>query len=287
MSEVGVETVLGEALQKARKAAGLTQQELCQKAGLSYSTLAKIERGAIKAPSVFTIHNIASVLGVTLDDLVGSILPAPVPAPSKKVSKSGVRFIYFDVNGCLVRFFHRAFTEIAEVSGQQADIVETTFWHYNDAVCRGELPIEEFNNLLGAKFELDGFDWREYYLRAIEPIDEMRELLEWASSLYEVGLLTNIMPGQIKSMIEKGLIPGIPYAAIVDSSEVKTIKPEPEIYNIAAQKAGCDPSEILLVDDSRANIMAAERAGWHVLWFDDYRPEESAVKVRKVLEPAS
>ena len=36
------ETVLGKSLQKARQAKGLTQQQLCQKAGLSYSTLAKI-----------------------------------------------------------------------------------------------------------------------------------------------------------------------------------------------------------------------------------------------------
>ena len=40
---------LGHRLQQARQAAGLTQQALCQKAGLSYSTLTKIERGAIKS----------------------------------------------------------------------------------------------------------------------------------------------------------------------------------------------------------------------------------------------
>ena len=57
---------LGLRLQKARKAAGLTQQELCQKSGLSYSTLAKIERGAIKSPSIFTIHQIAMVLNLAI-----------------------------------------------------------------------------------------------------------------------------------------------------------------------------------------------------------------------------
>ena len=48
-----VEVGLGRRLQEARKKANFTQQELCQKAGLSYSTLAKIERGAIKSPSIF------------------------------------------------------------------------------------------------------------------------------------------------------------------------------------------------------------------------------------------
>jgi len=280
------EVALAQALQSARKKAGLTQQELCQKAGLSYSTLAKIERGAIKAPSIFTIHQIAATLGVTLDELVGGVLPA-LPQATKKTSKSGVRFVFFDVNGCLVRFYHRAFTQIALDSGKQADVVETAFWHYNDAVCRGEMPIEDFNQALGSQFELNDFDWRTYYIDAIEPIKEMHELVRWAASQYHVGLLTNIMPGQIKALLEKGLVPDVPYSAVIDSSEVKAIKPEPEIYEAATAKTGCQPGEILLVDDSRTNIMAAEHAGWRVLWFDDFRPEESADRVRKALEPAN
>src|SRR6266702_4613318 len=99
------EKSLGQRLQAARQAAGLTQQALCQKAGLSYSTLAKIERGAIKTPSIFTIQTIAAALGTTLDGLLQN-----TTRPTKKAklrSKSGVRFVYFDINGCLVRFFHR------------------------------------------------------------------------------------------------------------------------------------------------------------------------------------
>src|SRR5689334_18732204 len=132
MDEVG----LGRGLQNARKKAGLTQQDLCHKAGLSYSTLAKIERGAIKSPSIFTIQSIAAALGVSLNELMGDHGPTVV-ATKKYRSKSGIRFVYFDINGCLVRFFHRAFTQLAADTGASADIIETTFWHYNDAVCRG------------------------------------------------------------------------------------------------------------------------------------------------------
>ncbi|MDB5186015.1 MAG: hypothetical protein JWL85_538 [Candidatus Saccharibacteria bacterium] len=282
MDEVG----LGKQLQQSRQAAGLTQQELCQRAGLSYSTLAKIERGAIKAPSIFTIQSIAAALGITLNDLLGipSIPAAPVGTPKKR-SKSGIRFVYFDINGCLVRFYHRAFTAIAEVSGKQPDIVETTFWHYNDAVCRGEISIEEFNRILGEAFEMADFEWRTYYLEAIDPIQEMHELVTWASEHYHVGLLSNIMPGLISAMLENGMLPKVDYAAIIDSSEVKAIKPEAAIYETALGRTTCEPHEILLVDDSRSNLMSAEHMGWHVLWFDDYRPEESVARIRAALEP--
>ena len=85
-------------------------------------------------------------------------------------------------------------------------------------------------------------------------------------------------------MIKRGLLPDIPYDAIVDSSQVKAIKPEVEIYEVGARMAGVEPQQILFVDDGRMNIMAAEKLGWHVLWFDDYRPEESQARVRQALE---
>src|SRR5690349_3173339 len=108
------EAALGKRLQLARKRAGLTQQELCQKAGLSYSTLAKIERAAIKSPSVFTVAAISVATGTTLEDLLEIETSAAAPANGKKRSKTGVTFVYFDVNGTIARFFERAFAKIGK-----------------------------------------------------------------------------------------------------------------------------------------------------------------------------
>ena len=277
---------LGKRLQVARQAAGMTQQMLCQKANLSYSTLAKIERGAIKSPSIFTIQSIAAALGTTLDALLGVERAATASSP-KKVSKSGVRFVYFDLNGCLVRFFHQAFTRLANESGEPPDVVESLYWHYNDEVCRGTMSVTDFNAVLAERLRLPALDWQQYYLDAVEPIEEMHELVTWASQNYRVGLLTNIMPGFVAAMRSRGLLPNVPYDVIVDSSQVGAIKPEAEIYRIAAEKAQVEPQEILFIDDSRANLMAAEHLGWKVLWFDDSRIEEATARVREALEPAT
>ena len=279
------ERSLGQRLQASRQAAGLTQQELCQKAHISYSTLAKIERGAIRAPSVFTIHSLAEVLETSLDGLLGHSQAPAIRLPNGR-SKSGVSFVYFDINGCLVRFFHRAFTKIAEDTGQPADMIETTFWHYNDAVCRGEMPMEEFNNVVAAQLKVPTIDWNKYYLDSVDPIPEMHDLVRWASENYRIGLLSNIMPGLISEMMSRKLLPSLPYASIIDSSQVGAIKPEKQIYEIAQQRAGVPGSEILLIDDARTNLMAAEHFGWHVLWFDDFRPDESVSRVRQSLELA-
>jgi FMN phosphatase YigB (HAD superfamily)/DNA-binding XRE family transcriptional regulator len=276
------EKSLGLRLQAARKAAGLTQQELCQKAKLAYSTLAKIERGAIKSPSIFTIQSIADSLGLSLDQLIGSNAAGP-PKAAKKTAKNGVRFVYFDVNGCLVRFYHQAFTRLAHETNMPIELIETTFLHYNDAVCRGEMTLKDFNQVFAGRLGLPALDWQSYYLDAVEPIKQMSELVGWAAEHYQIGLLTNIMPGFIKALQAAHKLPTLPYQAVIDSSVVRAIKPEAKIFQIAQEKAGVQGHEILLVDDDRTNLMAAEKLGWHVLWFDDYRPAEMVENIRRSL----
>jgi len=275
---------LGQRLQAARLRAGMTQQALCQRANLSYSTLTKIERGAIKSPSIFTIQSIAEALDTSLNELLGT--GNNMSKPLKKRSKSGISFVYFDINGCLVRFFHGAFTHLAAVSGVSPDKIETTFWHYNDAVCRGEMSVAEFNKILAKKLQLDTVDWLEYYLDAVEPIPVMDELVRWTATHYKVGLLTNIMPGFIDKLRQHGLLPNVHYDVVIDSSIEGHIKPEAAIFKTATKRAGCPKDEILFIDDSRTNVMAAEKQGWNVLWFDDYRSDESAERIRQALELA-
>lgn len=282
MSEI-TEKELGSRIQTARQKAGLTQQQLCDQAGLSYSTLAKIERGAIKTPSVFTIASISKLVGVPVEDLIGANQKGG-RAMGKNRSKTGIEFVYFDVNGVMVRFFHRAFVEMAKDTNMAPDLIESTFWHYNDEVCRGDMSLKNFNKILAKTLGVPSVKWEDYYFKSVERIEEMQKLVVWAEKHYQIGLLTNVMPGFLSRMIKEGKLPKVPYDQIIDSSVEKTVKPEPKIFKIASERAGVKPENILLIDDARANLMSAERAGWRVLWFDDYHPAEGAERVRQMLE---
>lgn len=277
------EKTLGKRLQTVRKQKGFTQQALCQAASLSYSTLAKIERGAIKTPSVFTVRSIAIALGVSMDELL--LMDGAASASVMRKSKSGVSFVYFDVNDTLVRAAQRGFSVLAERTGALPDVVERMFWHYNDALCRGDMSMDEFNTVLAQRLH-HLVDWKSIYLEAAEEIAPMQELLKWASEHYRVGLLSNGLPGFLQGLRDHGVLPDAPYAAIIDSSEVGVTKPEPKIYEIATEKAGVQADEIMLIDDSRMNLVAAEQAGWHVSIFDGYRADESAARIQASLEPA-
>lgn len=280
------ERTLGKRLQLARKRSGMTQQELCQKAGLSYSTLAKIERGAIRTPSVFTVAHIAAATGTPLENLLdikGAVLGSPTPSITKKRSKTGVRFVYFDVNGVLVRFFHRAFTDITHDTGARADLAENLFWRNNDDLCRGKISLDQLNDIFQRELKTEDFDWKTYYMNSVEAMPLMAEFVNWCARYYQVGLLSNTAPGFLDEMRRQSLIPDIAYDAVVDSSRVGVIKPEPQIYQMAQELSGVESSEILLIDNERPNLTAADRAGWQVASFDDFGPEESIAFAKEIL----
>jgi len=204
--------------------------------------------------------------------------------PTKKRSKTGVRFVYIDINGTMVRFFHRAFTELSRLANMPTDVIETLYWRHLDAINSGQMAIEEFNVALAKELGLENLDWRKYYIENVEPVPGVKELVEWIAQNYEIGILSNSMPGFIDELRHRGLIPDVNYAAIVDSSKVGSIKPEGRIYEIAQELSAADAGEILLVDDTRANLVAADKAGWQGLWSDEMNPEDTISRAKSALE---
>jgi len=55
----------------------------------------------------------------------------------------------------------------------------------------------------------------------------------------------------------------------VVSGHERVIKPEPRIYQIVLERTGLEPADLLFVDDSAANIAAADALGFHVHHFTD------------------
>lgn len=87
-------------VKELRAAAGLTQQGLAMKSGLSISAVVQIESGKIPDPRMSTLRALAKALGVGLDELAGQAEPdegQPVadppaeepPAPKKRKGKDG------------------------------------------------------------------------------------------------------------------------------------------------------------------------------------------------------
>ena len=61
--------MLAQNIKKLRKQRKLSQEELAKKAGVTYSTLIKLESGVNKNPTIKTIQQIAAALEISLDEL--------------------------------------------------------------------------------------------------------------------------------------------------------------------------------------------------------------------------
>lgn len=62
--------MLSKSTKKLRKQNNLSQEQLAQKVGITYSTLIKIESGSNKNPTLETLTKLANVFKVKIDGLV-------------------------------------------------------------------------------------------------------------------------------------------------------------------------------------------------------------------------
>ncbi len=60
---------IGKTLQDSRRERAITQEQLAQLAGVPYTTLTKVESGAIRNPSSQVVSKLAKALGISLDTL--------------------------------------------------------------------------------------------------------------------------------------------------------------------------------------------------------------------------
>jgi putative hydrolase of the HAD superfamily len=59
------------------------------------------------------------------------------------------------------------------------------------------------------------------------------------------------------------------FASGVFSGRVHLLKPEPAIFELANRRFGGVPHDLVFMDDSLANVHAAQACGWHALHFTD------------------
>jgi len=179
-----------------------------------------------------------------------------------------IKLVYFDLGGVVFNFSGGLPAMAKEMKVPEGDFVSV--WRsYDDAICKGELTPQEFWRLANSHFnthvELDFLSfWMDHFVPIGNTHESMREI---HASGVELGILTNIYPGVYEHAVQRGIIPDLPYHAIVRSCDIGLVKPDPQIFRYAAEKSGFDPREVLLIDDRSENTEAANAAGWSSFQF--------------------
>lgn len=97
---------------------------------------------------------------------------------------------------------------------------------------------------------------RERHVRNAELVALVRQL----RSRYKVGMLSNVGRGVMTTLFSEAELAEL-FDAVVLSSDIGLTKPDPSVYEVAAERLGCDPEQCVMIDDLPVNVDGAERAG--------------------------
>jgi len=89
-------------------------------------------------------------------------------------------------------------------------------------------------------------------------------LAKLKSSGMRLAVASNSVRATVEMMMQKsGLEPYLELTLC--NQDVARAKPDPEIYQTAMSRLGCQPSECLIVEDNQNGIKAAQASGAHVM----------------------
>lgn len=101
----------------------------------------------------------------------------------------------------------------------------------------------------------------------LQPVPETLALIEALHAAgHELFYLSN-MPAPYAEHLTKTHAVMARFRAGVFSSQLHVIKPDARIFELAAQRFGRPPQELLFLDDSLINVEAARQLGWGALHF--------------------
>lgn len=90
-------------------------------------------------------------------------------------------------------------------------------------------------------------------------------VLDKLSRKYKLGIIANQVAGTQKRIDNWGI--GKYFDVVVASVEVGYAKPDFEIFNIALEQAGCNPTESVMIGDRLDNdIVPAKKLGMKTVW---------------------
>jgi epoxide hydrolase-like predicted phosphatase len=93
---------------------------------------------------------------------------------------------------------------------------------------------------------------------------------------YKTGVISNAWPDARQSLVREKIDSA--FDALIISSEVGVMKPDPRIYHIALEKLGVAAREAVFVDDTPINVDAARALGMYGILFREPRRALSDLK---------
>lgn len=197
------------------------------------------------------------------------------------------RAILFDLGRVLVHFdFHRVYRELESLCPHAATEIPKQLARSGlaEQFETGLIEPREFHakitQILGLNVEFERFC--DLFCRIFTDTLIPDSLVEQLASRYRLVLLSNTNAIHF-DMIRRSYPILRHFDELVLSYEVKAMKPHPDIYRAAIERAGCRPEECFYTDDIAAYVDGAKRMGIDAVQFENAEQLQAEMRTRGIL----
>ena len=182
------------------------------------------------------------------------------------------RFLYFDMGNVLLGFDHEVgCRQMAEAAGVSPEKMRRIVFESDllERYERGDVDSEQFYEIVseqvGARPDRDRFAHAAGDIFTFRPeMAAITSQLRFAG--WRIGVLSNTNDFHWRHVWQTYAILRT-FHVYALSFELRSLKPEPEIYKLAAEASGCTPQQIFFTDDRPENVAAATAAGYDAVLF--------------------
>jgi putative hydrolase of the HAD superfamily len=179
-----------------------------------------------------------------------------------------IRAIIFDFFGVIVG---KGFENTYRVAGGDP-IKDRDFINHNLGQANlGIINDEQFDEAMANHLGLSVGQWIAAIERADLPDLELLHYIEELHGSYKTAVLSNANRGVIHKRINPESLDQC-FDQVIVSAEIGLVKPDPEIYRLAANKLGVSPDECIFIDDRKSFTDSAAKIGMSSI---HYKGQES------------
>ncbi|MFX0041464.1 MAG: HAD family hydrolase [Candidatus Hodarchaeota archaeon] len=181
-----------------------------------------------------------------------------------------IKAIIFDLGGVVVELdFSRFFKDVIEISPLNTpnSSLLLEFWRQSDIYHQGKITNEEFYSQACELLQTCALNQEQFFDSFNSVISHIKEeLLTLIKNLKEQNnikllCLSNVNSSHWHYLLEQNKEIVEFFDELILSFEVHMTKPDPRLFKLAIQKAGCKPEEIVFIDDGLNNIRSARELG--------------------------
>lgn len=176
-----------------------------------------------------------------------------------------IKAIIFDCFGVLVG---SGFKETYRQAGGDPDKDAVFIRDLLVATSSGLIGWQEMGQRVALKLNISIEEWHDVVTRAERPNEGLLDYIKSLKISYKVGILSNASVGTLQRKFNPDQLDL--FDGCVVSAEVGMIKPNKDIYLLAAEKMGAEPEECVFVDDSQGHSEGARRAGMQAIWYQNF-----------------